>query len=322
MMFFLQSCVYSLNIMIYFREKFNQETIRKILSIILIPIGIIRYIFVSVKSYFNYDVPNKCAIVMIVKNEGPYLKEYIEYYSALDCDLIIYDNDSTDLTNSIVKEYKNVLYIKWSGKKRQNDAYNHACKNFKKSYKYLMFFDADEYLVADDLLKGKPLIEILNDFFSQNNRIASLGINWLIFGSSGFVDDPKDGVIDSFVNCSTDDFEWNQLVKSCVIPSRIIGWVNPHLPLQTFGFYRVDLDYKKISSPRIKLPQNRSIRLFHYFVKSKNHFQEKVEKGMADRLAKRSLDEFYYYDRNDTVNIKAKLIKKMLGDKKEKNEKN
>lgn len=37
------------------------------------------------------------------KNEGKYIKEYIEYYTALDCDLIIYDNDSDDGTASIVK---------------------------------------------------------------------------------------------------------------------------------------------------------------------------------------------------------------------------
>ena len=35
------------------------------------------------------------------------------------------------------------------------------------------------------------------------------------------------------------------------------------------------------------------------------HFEEKVNKGMADRNAKRSMDEFYYYDKNDVINYKA-----------------
>ena len=38
---------------------------------------------------------------------------------------------------------------------------------------------------------------------------------------------------------------------------------------------------------------------------NKKHFEEKVNKGMADRNAKRSMDEFYYYDKNDVINYKA-----------------
>ena len=95
------------------------------------------------------------------------------------------------------------------------------------------------------------------------------------------------------------------MVKSCVIPSKIVGWVNPHLPLQTFGYKKINLDGKKIVQPRNELPKKKKIRLYHYFVKNKKHFEEKVNKGMADRNAKRSMDEFYYYDKNDVINYKA-----------------
>ena len=54
-----------------------------------------------------------------------------------------------------------------------------------------------------------------------------------------------------------------------------------------------------------ELPKKKKIRLYHYFVKNKKHFEEKVNKGMADRNAKRSMDEFYYYDKNDVINYKA-----------------
>ena len=273
---FLQSCVYSLDVMIYFRGKSNNEKLRKILSIILIPAGIIRYVYVSIKAMFINTKSERCAVALIIKNEGKYIKEYIEYYTALDCDLIIYDNDSDDGTASIVKKYK-----------------------------YIMFFDADEFLIADDLLKGKSLYQILDSVFKRQKKIACLGINWLIFGSSNLVEDPEDGVINAFTHCARDEFEWNQLVKSCVIPSKIIGWVNPHLPLQAFGYKKINLDGKKIVQPRNELPKKKKIRLYHYFVKNKKHFEEKVNKGMADRNAKRSMEEFYYYDKNDVINYKA-----------------
>ena len=183
MMRFLQSCVYSLDVMIYFRGKSNNEKLRKILSIILIPAGIVRYVYASIKAMFINTKSERCAVALIIKNEGKYIKKYIEYYTALDCDLIIYDNDSDDGTASIVKKYRNVTYIPWHGKKRQIDAYNQACKKYAKKYKYIMFFDADEFLIADDLLKGKSLYQILDSVFKRQKKIACLGINWLIFGS-------------------------------------------------------------------------------------------------------------------------------------------
>ena len=101
MMWFFQCCVYSLDSMIYFRDKSNNEQLRRILSIVLIPVGLIRYIFVSLREgmlsrNINKDNP-KCAVVLIMKNEARYIREFIEYYSLLGCDVIIYDNDSDSI---------------------------------------------------------------------------------------------------------------------------------------------------------------------------------------------------------------------------------
>lgn len=315
MMRFLQCCVYSLDIMIYFREKNENEKFRKILSILLIPVGIIRYIVISITARFKKNKSENCAVVMIIKNEGEYIQEFIEYYTALGCDLFIYDNDSDDDSVNIIKEYTNVRYIPWHGKKRQIDAYNEACKKYGKDYKYMMFFDADEFLVADEILEGKTLYQIIDKVFMSQKKIACLGINWLIFGSSGLVEDPEEGVVNVFTECASDEFEWNQLVKSCVDPQKIVGWVDPHLPLQIYGYKKINLDGKKIVQPRDELPENKSIRLHHYFVKNRKHFEEKVNKGMADRNAKRSMEEFYYYDKNDCINKKAIDIKNYLNKK-------
>lgn len=313
MMRYLQCCVYSLDCMIYFREKQNNERIRKILSILLVPVGVLRYICVSVGAMFEKKPPARCAVVAIIKNEGKYIAEFIDYYTALGCDLIIYDNDSDDDSKNLITSYKNVTYIPWHGKKRQVDAYNEACKKYRKKYKYMMFFDADEFLVADKILGGvTSLYDILEHTFQEEHRVACLGINWLIFGSSGLTEDPTTGVIDAFTNCAEDSFEWNQLVKSCVKPQKIVGWVDPHLPLQVCGWKKVNLDGKVIVRPRNELPEDKSIRLYHYFVKNKKHWEEKVEKGMADRNAKRSMDEFFYYDKNDCENKKAIEIRNYL----------
>ena len=110
MMRFLQCCVYSLDCMIYFRAKSDNEKLRKILSVLLIPTGLIRYLWVSLVAccWGGKDKKKKCAVVRIIKNEAQYIREFIEYYTLLGCDLIIYDNDSDDGSAEIIKAFTNV----------------------------------------------------------------------------------------------------------------------------------------------------------------------------------------------------------------------
>ena len=192
---FLQCCVYSLDIMINFRDHSESEKTRKYLSILLAPVGIFKYITCSLSAHIKkIDAPNKIAVICIVKNEGRYIKEFIEYYIGLGCDIVAYDNGSTDNTAEILKEYpEHVKYIFYPGVKRQIDAYNQALKRFKGAYKYLLYVDADEFLVSDDVINGKKLIDVINDFFKKSSSIACLGINWLIFGSAGYDEFPAEG---------------------------------------------------------------------------------------------------------------------------------
>ena len=307
---FLQCCVYSLNTMINFRDHSKNEKARKYRSILLIPLGLVRYLMLSLYEHvFFIKKSENIAVVCIVKNEGRYIREFIEYYIGLGCDLIIYDNGSTDDTASIIKEYsEHTHYIYYPGVKRQIDAYNQAIKKYRVRYKYLIVVDADEFLVCDELLNGKSLLTIINEFFDKSKKIACLGINWFIFGSSGYDDFPGGGVLEKFTRCSEDAFDRNRLIKVVVKPERIVGFVDPHLPWVLLGYQAVDLDYHPISYPQIDLPVRRDMRIYHYFCKNKKWFIEKVDRGMADNLRKMIIDYFEYCDRNELENKKAAEI--------------
>ncbi|WP_172993723.1 glycosyltransferase family 2 protein, partial [Lactobacillus helveticus] len=73
---------------------------------------------------YKYDL----SIVLIVKNEGKYIQEWIEYYKILGFSrFYIFDNDSTDDTKQKLKKYIDhglVDYNVIHGKARQMDAYN------------------------------------------------------------------------------------------------------------------------------------------------------------------------------------------------------
>ena len=79
------------------------------------------------------DFPIQLAICIIVKNEGEYIKEWLDYHILAGVGkFFIYDNESEDDIKSILTPYiekKLVDYSYWPGKAQQMNAYNDAIKN-------------------------------------------------------------------------------------------------------------------------------------------------------------------------------------------------
>ena len=64
---FLQCCVYSLNTMINFRDHSKNEKARKYRSILLIPLGLVRYLMLSLYEHvFFIKKSENIAVVCIV----------------------------------------------------------------------------------------------------------------------------------------------------------------------------------------------------------------------------------------------------------------
>ena len=98
------------------------------------------------KNLFLHDL----AVVAIMKDEGHYLKEWLDYHLMAGVDhFYIYDNDSTDNQAEVAKPYVEaglVTYIPIHGKPVQYVAYNDAVKRFKYHCRYMAFIDADEFI--------------------------------------------------------------------------------------------------------------------------------------------------------------------------------
>jgi cellulose synthase/poly-beta-1,6-N-acetylglucosamine synthase-like glycosyltransferase len=91
------------------------------------------------------------AIVCIVKDEAPYLEEWVAYHVALGVDhVFVYDNGSTDDSAAILERYQNhglVTRLDWPLGGGQLAAYNHALRFFGATADWLAYHDVDEYLV-------------------------------------------------------------------------------------------------------------------------------------------------------------------------------
>ena len=98
------------------------------------------------RNLFLHDL----AIVAIMKCEGPYIKEWLDYHLLAGVDhFYIYDNESPDNQAEVVAPYVAaglVDYIPAPGKTMQYVVYNDAFKRFKFYCRYMAFIDGDEFI--------------------------------------------------------------------------------------------------------------------------------------------------------------------------------
>ena len=108
---------------------FNKHK-RKKLYICLSKAGIAKYRALAGLSAEEYKSGKKfkyfIAVACIIKNEGPYLKEWLEYHKLIGVEhFYVYDNESTDDTKDILKPYIDsgeVTYIYYPGRDKQDEA--------------------------------------------------------------------------------------------------------------------------------------------------------------------------------------------------------
>ncbi|MBN6049691.1 glycosyltransferase family 2 protein [Lactobacillus helveticus] len=283
---------------------------RKIVSLILSPVGML--LLLSRKK--KYKSPRyKLSIVLIIKNEADYIIEWIEYYKLLGFDrMYIYDNDSTDdVYQKILKYIKSALvdYTKISGRARQLDAYNDALKKAKIESKYLAIIDADEFIFSPQNINVYSIVE---KYMTYRDKVGGVGINWLIFGSGGQKNEEKGLVTQRFYFRSRYNFNVNRHVKTICNPRKVAGILNPHTVEYNLGSYGIDCSYNTLNTPFTAYNPNTPLRINHYFTKSKSEFIKKRNRGEADSLNKRSMEEFDLHDRNEVFDDSMKRYKKIL----------
>ena len=285
----------------HFLDKKRKNLKYKILSYALFPLGLIeqeKLKKVSLVSQKNKNFQYKMIVVSIMKNEAPYIKEWIKYYLSIGVEhFYIYNNNSSDSTEEILNSISEVTCINYPGELRQLDAYNDALNRFKNIAQYITVVDADEFIFCPNEFKFN-LYQFVDKYLSHK-EVAGLGIHWLIFGSSHLMTQPEGLVTENYVYRSKTNFYKNKHVKTIINPRKILGYTNAHLPIPLPGYKIVNENYKIIDSPASDSVTVNKIRINHYFTKSKEEFMKKRNRGLADNVGKRSMQEFQIHDKND-----------------------
>ena len=248
----------------------------------------------------NKDFDYNLAIVAIVKNEGAYIKEWLAYHKLIGVEKVfLYDNNSTDNLDIIVKPYIEegfVKYERFPGEGMQLKAYNDAINHYGKSVRYMAIIDCDEFLVP----KSGELLPVINKLFQKYPCAGGIGASWCVYGSSG-KEKAEDGfVVERFTKRGIKGDFPSVHYKTIINPRLVKEYVNPHFPIYKHGAYTVSPDGRRLYAMYNYDVCFDEIVCNHYFCKSKEEFIKKVSRGLADKPGVfRDMSIFDIYDKND-----------------------
>jgi hypothetical protein len=244
--------------------------------------------------------PHYLSIVAIIKNEAPYIAEWLEYHLIVGVTkFYLYDNESEDNIKEILEPYiksKIVEYKYYPGRKKQTVVYNDILKKARKETHWLAVIDCDEFIVP---ISTQTIPEFLKDFESY----AGIEINWVVYGSSGQKNKKIGLVIERFKDHSLFDFDRNKHIKTILNP-RLVFQVNVHDAVYVLNKFSVNTH--KENTKTWFLDRDAifdKIRINHYFSKSYEEFLLKRQRGMATHNSEiRPMQDFYDHDRNEEKN--------------------
>jgi len=242
------------------------------------------------------------SIGAIMKNEAPYLREWIEFHKIVGVErFYLYNNESTDNTVEVLQPYirsgEVVLEHCPTSIRQVNHAYNPCLEYYGSESEWIAFIDIDEFLFPtnEDNLKT-----ILDDYLEY----PGLLVNWCCFGSSGHQTKPKVLTIENFTRCANSSFGTSRVFKSIVKPSFVQACITSHNFLyikkpkpvteNKIVFTQVGpRDHQTLTSSWEK------IRINHYIIRSREEFIAKRGRGEAlFNFARYTGNFFEHHDRH------------------------
>jgi hypothetical protein len=257
------------------------------------------------------DLPLYLSVAAIVKNETPYIAEWIEYHRLVGVQkFFIYDNESTDNLRDFLEPYIDkgiVEYTYFPGKRQQVFAYNDVLRRYRHASFWIAFIDIDEFL-------GPVEAETIADFLRNFEDAPGLEINQVLYGSSGHQTKTEGLVLERFKDHSPLDFIINRGSKSIVNPRHVFFMATAHVAEYFDGERSVNTNKNKNTMGSLDRPAlHDKLRLNHYACKSLEEFTSRMDLGRASSPGKFSVEEFYNRDHNEIKNdpIMDKYIQKI-----------
>jgi len=143
-------------------------------------------------------------IVACMKNESPYIVEWIAYHRSIGFDtFLIYTNDCSDGTDTVLNRLQDMGVLthrdnnNWKGKSPQQHALNQAMHEpVVQNAAWIAHIDVDEFI---NIRTGNGT---LTDFFQAAPDATNVAMTWRLFGHDGVTELNDAFVIDQFETCA------------------------------------------------------------------------------------------------------------------------
>lgn len=252
---------------------------------------------------------NQLSVCAIVKDEAPYLPEWIEFHLLQGVEhFYIYNHMSTDSTVAALMPYvrhKIVTLTEWQVPLTANTwpqilAYEHCINTFRHATKWCAFIDADEFLHSE-FFKLPEILALLKE------DVSCVLAHWMLYGSNGHTVKEDGLVIERFTKRS---LQPNPHVKSIVRMNDALRFAgNPHRINVRFRTVR-DTD-KTVESMEPVLNEDdvtqiphSAFKIAHYHVKSASEYRARCNKGRVDVPVNRDFEtSFKLHDVNEISDI-------------------
>ena len=220
----------------------------------------------------------RLAVVVIVRDEAPYLEEWLSYHHALGVEhVFLYDNGSRDSLHEVVEPWINhglLTLVHWPLPGGQIDAYSHALRFYGPSVEWLAFFDVDEFVV--------PLIDDdIPTLLARWPQAADIRMPRVDFGFSGHREPPEGLTIEAYTEVA-DVFGRDPAkpprVKSVVQP-RSISAVGIHTA--TVADLPFDASGQPVPRETVGPACHPFVQVNHYYTRSFAEFEAKRFRGSA-----------------------------------------
>ncbi len=226
------------------------------------------------------------SVVAVVKNEGRYLREWLEFQRLMGADHVyLYDNGSTDSTDEVLAPFVAegfVTAVPWitfdHDLCRQRLAYAHALSNFGPDFRWMAFIDLDEFLFP---VAASSLVDALSDYEDD----FAICVPWFMFGHCGHETPPAGLVIENYTARASYPpkprceplMKW----KSIVQPAAVVAVNSVHMFNLSNGITGgVDENREPvIRKTERPPPPGKIFRLNHYFTRSRQEFAVKAKDG-------------------------------------------
>jgi hypothetical protein len=255
---------------------------------------------------------SKLAAVLMVRDESPYIQEWLAFHTLVGFDyFLIWADSCTDDTIDKINElsFPCTIYDDLSfPPNKQDNFYTWAMEDLAERTEWAICMDVDEFIFP---VVNDSLLDVLPNY----KHYSGVAVCQVVYGPSGHATPPSGLVIENYGTYnepyaelpvkhmfSPIDSRW---YKTIVQPAQVFRFRNAHFPITTTTIVqedmrRVPLSFAGTTNHRI----TDILRINHYFTKSRSEWDAKINKGRPSGSPPYSEALFSYYaslDKEDWV---------------------